>query len=99
MRATIHNGRTGKDGAYNTKHNDRQFDIRNAEHIDPERVKNNRYWNWTGNPKMSFEDAEAAFYEKHIRKHLDAQNARYKTQGQQNRLAEIDREWNDFELE
>lgn len=39
MRATIHNGRTGKDGAYNTKHNDRQFDIRNAEHIDPERVK------------------------------------------------------------
>lgn len=39
MRATIHNGRTGKDGAYNTKHNDRQFDIKNAEHIDPERVK------------------------------------------------------------
>lgn len=31
MRATIHNGRTSKDGAYNTKHNDRQFDIRNAE--------------------------------------------------------------------
>lgn len=27
MRATIHNGRTSKDGAYNTKHNDRQFDI------------------------------------------------------------------------
>lgn len=80
MRATIHNGRTGKDGAYNTKHNDRQFDIRNAEHIDPERVKHNRYWNWTGNPKMSFEDAEAAFYEQHIKQHLDAQNARYRAQ-------------------
>lgn len=64
MRATIHNGRTGKDGAYNTKHNDRQFDIKNAEHIDPERVKNNRYWNWTGNPETTFEAAEAAFYEK-----------------------------------
>lgn len=90
MRATIHNGRTGKDGAYNTKHNDRQFDIRNAEHIDPERVKNNRYWNWTGNPKMSFEDAESAFYEKHIRKHLDAQNARYKTQRHAERVKTMD---------
>lgn len=90
MRATIHNGRTGKDGAYNTKHNDRQFDIRNAEHIDPERVKNNRYWNWTGNPKMSFEDAEAAFYEKYIRKHLDAQNARYEAQRHAERAKTMD---------
>lgn len=90
MRATIHNGRTGKDGAYNTKHNDRQFDISHAEHIDPERVKNNRYWNWTGNPKMSFEDAEAAFYEKQIRKHLDAQNARYKAQRHAERAKTMD---------
>jgi hypothetical protein len=90
MRATIHNGRTGKDGAYNTKHNDRQFDIRNAEHIDPERVKNNRYWNWTGNPKMSFEDAEAAFYEQHIKQHLDAQNTRYRAQRHAERAKTMD---------
>ncbi len=90
MRATIHNGRTSKNGAYNTKHNDRQFDIRNAEHIDPERVKDNRYWNWTGNPKMSFEDAEAVFYEKYIRKHLDAQNARYKAQRHAERAKTMD---------
>lgn len=90
MRATIHNGRTGKDGAYNTRHNDRQFDIRKAEHIDPERVKNNRYWNWTGNPKMSFEDAEAAFYEQHIKQHLDAQNARYRAQRHAERAKTMD---------
>lgn len=90
MRATIHNGRTGKDGAYNTKHNDRQFDISHAEHIDPERVKDNRYWNWTGNPEMSFEDAEATFYEKHIRHHLDAQNARYKAQRHAERAKSMD---------
>lgn len=90
MRATIHNGRTGKGGAYNTKHNDRQFDIRNAEHIDPERVKNNRYWNWTGNPKMSFEDAEAAFYEQHIKQHLDAQNTRYRAQRHAERAKTMD---------
>jgi len=90
MRATIHNGRTSKDGAYNTKHNDRQFDIRNAEHIDPERVKNNRYWNWTGNPETTFEDAEAAFYEKHIKQHLDSQNARYKAQRHAERAKTMD---------
>lgn len=90
MRATIHNSRTGKDGAYNTKHNDRQFDTRNAEHIDPERVGNNRYWNWTGNPKMSFEDAERTFYEKHIKQHLDAQNARYKAQRHAERVKTMD---------
>lgn len=90
MRATIHNGRTGKDGAYNTKHNDRQFDISHAEHIDPERVKDNRYWNWTGNPETTFEAAEQAFYEKHMQKHLDAQNARYKAQRHAERVKSMD---------
>lgn len=90
MRATIHNGRTGKDGAYNTKHNDRQFDISHAEHIDPEMVKDNRYWNWTGNPETTFEAAEQAFYEKYIQKHLDAQNARYKAQRHAERAKTMD---------
>lgn len=90
MRATIHNGRTGKDGAYNTKHNDRQFDIKNAEHIDPERVKLNRYWNWTGNPETTFEAAEIAFYEKHISAHLEAQNARYRAQRHAERAKTMD---------
>ena len=27
MKLTRHNGRTGKNGVYNPKHNDRQFDI------------------------------------------------------------------------
>jgi len=90
MRATIHNGRTSKARAYNTKHNDRQFDIRNAEHIDPERVKDNRYWNWTGNPETTFEAAEQAFYERHIRKHLDAQNARYRAQRHAERAKTMD---------
>lgn len=80
MRATIHNGRTSHLGAFTPKHNDRNFNINHAEHINPERVKLNRYWNWTGNPETTFEAAEAAFYEKHIRQHLDAQNARYTAQ-------------------
>lgn len=89
MRATIHNGRTSHLGAFTSKHNDRNFNIKNAEHIDPERVKNNRYWNWTGK-EISFEDAEIAFYEKHISAHLEAQNARYRAQRHAERAKTMD---------
>lgn len=89
MRATIHNGRTSHLGAFTPKHNDRNFNISHAEHIDPERVRNNRYWNWTGK-KITFEDAEIAFYEKHISAHLEAQNARYRAQRHAERAKTMD---------
>lgn len=90
MRATIHNGRTSHLGAFTPKHNDRNFNISHAEHIDPERVKDNRYWNWTGNPETTFEAAEIAFYEKHISAHLEAQNARYMAQRHAERVRSMD---------
>ena len=89
MRATIHNGRTSNLGAFTPKHNDRNFNINHAEHITPERVKLNRYWNWTGK-EITFEDAERAFYEKHIHRHLDAQNARYRAQRHAERAKTMD---------
>lgn len=89
MRATIHNGRANHLGAFTPKHNDRNFNINHAEHIDPERVKNNRYWNWTGK-EITFEAAEQAFYEKYIRKHLDAQSARYRAQRHAERVKTMD---------
>lgn len=90
MRMTIHNGRAGKDGAYNPRHNDRQFDISHAEHIDPERMPGNVYWNWTGKKDISFEDAERLFYEQHCRTHLDAKNARYVAQRHPERVRTMD---------
>lgn len=88
MRATIHNGRSGKNGTYNPRHNDRNFDISHAEHIDPERTKGNIYWNWTGK-QMSFEDAEKIFYEEHCRKYLDAVNQRYQEQRHPERIRDM----------
>ena len=43
---TKHNGRSGQNGVYNPKHNDRSFNISGSEHIDPERMKQNIYWDW-----------------------------------------------------
>ncbi len=44
MKATRHNGRSGKHGTCDAEHNDRRFDVENSEHIDAERTKMNVYW-------------------------------------------------------
>ena len=44
MKLTRHNGRSGKHGAYNPRHNDRRFDVENSEHIDADRASQNVYW-------------------------------------------------------
>ena len=41
VRATRHNGRKGKDGIFRAGHNDRTFDVDNAEHIDVGRCSMN----------------------------------------------------------
>lgn len=89
MRMTVHNGRAGKNGVYSPKHNDRQFDISSAEHIDPERMPGNVYWNWTGK-NISFEDAEKEFYELHCREHLDAVNQRHRVYRHPERVRDMD---------
>ena len=88
MKLTRHNGRAGKNGAYNPKHNDRRFDIENSEHIDADRAKQNIYWDcYTGfssakireNDKendYSFEKIEQLYYFEHYADHIHAQNER-----------------------
>lgn len=88
MKLTRHNGRTGKNGVYNPKHNDRQFDIDNSDHIDLERVKRNVYWDCyngirsasvTGKEDEivdSFEEVEQLFYKIHYQDYVEGQNAR-----------------------
>lgn len=88
MKLTRHNGRSGKNGAYNPRHNDRRFDVGNSEHIDPERAKRNVYWDCyrgfttaegredTGQPDFTFEQIEKIYYTEHYANHIDLQNAR-----------------------
>ena len=88
MKLTRHNGRAGKNGIYNPKHNDRRFDVEHSEHINPEMTKKNVYWDcYTGiksvefreNPgeeDFSFEEIEKLYYVEHYGDYVDAQNAR-----------------------
>ena len=92
IRATMHNARTGKNGVFLARHNDRQFNTDKAEHIEASRSKENVYWHWMQEeqPQMTFEEAEFAFYEKYCRNHLDAQNSRYKKQRHIERVKSMD---------
>ena len=88
MKLTRHNGRSGKHGTYNPRHNDRRFDVENSEHIDAERARQNIYWDcYRGftthefrenpeQPDFSFEEIERMYYYEHYSDHMEAQNAR-----------------------
>ena len=88
LKLTRHNGRAGKHGTYNPKHNDRSFEIANSEHIDPERVQQNIYWDcYNGirsalQPKDvdsladTFEEVEKLYYKLHYTNFTERQNER-----------------------
>lgn len=88
MKLTRHNGRAGKNGVYNPKHNDRSFDVANSEHIDETRVRNDIYWdcyNGYRSPDVgaqeedladTFDEIEREFYAVHYQGYVDAQTER-----------------------
>ena len=93
MKLTRHNGRSGKHGAYNPKHNDRKFDLKNSDHIDEERAKRNIYWDCyqgfrtaeTDEPEEqmvhSFEEVERVFYNERYFDFCEAQHERNQKNG------------------
>ena len=87
MKASRHNGRSGKHGVYDVKHNDRDFDVEHSEHIDSERTKQNVYWDcYQGYTTMadrgkednfSFNQIEMAYYVDHYSDYVINQNKRH----------------------
>ena len=75
VRVTQHNGRAGKHGVYLAKHNDRQFDVSQASHIDAEKSAQNVYWSYYEG--MSFTDCERKYYEERFSTALNLQNEKY----------------------
>ena len=85
MKVTRHNGRSGKHGVYNPKHNDRQFDVAKSDHIDAARSSGNINWDYQreyrfpeedGPDGISFEDIELNYYRTHYGDYIRNQNAR-----------------------
>ena len=88
MKLTRHNGRAGKNGAYNPKHNNRNFNINNSEHIDEERAKGNIYWDCFNGYRTfydkvkesdianTFEEVEELYYSIYYTEFIYGQNKR-----------------------
>lgn len=107
MKLTRHNGRSGRHGAYNPRHNDRRFDLENSEHIDQERAKQNVYWDCYQGfhfPKdqeqedrivYSFEQIERTFYSEHYDDFCEAQHERNRKAGHSNRDRSTEDLWRD----
>ena len=88
LKLTRHNGRAGKHGTYNPKHNDRSFNLANSDHIDPERAKGNIYWDCfhgfrsaidpqdPDDLAATFSDVERQFYESRYTIFIEGQNER-----------------------
>lgn len=72
MRATQHSSREWG----SARHNDRDFDIRKAGHIDPEKQESNFYGNYFGDEGLSFRDAELLFYQQTFEGMIEDINAR-----------------------
>ena len=99
MRVTTHRGRVCKDGAdkgkvYSTRHNDREFNVVNASHIDGEKSKDNIYMMYNiidkNNIPDTFESHEQQFYDAHFSNWLDAQTERYRKKRNYKRIKTMD---------
>lgn len=93
MRVTVHNGRAGQNGVYSPKHNDRQFNIDHATHIDNSRTNYNFYYHiFEDNiyKFYTFEQAEKQFYEDCFSAALEAKNRRYIDQRHPERVKSMD---------
>ena len=107
MKLTRHNGRSGKNGTYNPKHNDRRFEIGNSDHIDELRARRNVYWDcYQGlhfpedqeqEDKIvySFEEVEKTFYFDRYYDFCEAQHERNRKTGHSGR----DRSTEDLRLD
>ena len=70
VRVTNHSGRVGKKGVYSVKHNDRNFNLEHAKHIDPNKTSENFYWKFNTekipvgerNPDATFDEHESGIF-------------------------------------
>lgn len=83
-RATLHNGRKGKNGVFRAGHNDRAEE-NTADHIDVEKSKDNIYYQRYPEEK-NFEAAEKRFYDEIYQSGLAAKNLRYINQRHSERV-------------
>lgn len=85
MRLTKHSKRIS-----NAKHNDRQFNLQNASHIDSNRTQFNHYWNIYEDSNMTIDEVERKFYEDNFTEEVNRINNNYIKNRHQEKCKSID---------
>lgn len=70
MKVTNRNARQDRAG----KHNDRNFNIDNAPHIQQDRMTDNLYYTYNGDMEHTFDEVEREFYELNFEDYIKKQN-------------------------
>ena len=86
MRTTNTSARKDRAG----KHNDRQFDVSLAAHIDSERSKDNCYYTYDGSKDVPLHEVELKFYKDTFKDYLDAKNEACIERRQYNRVKQME---------
>ena len=98
MKATRH---CGRNSSFSVKHNDRNFDYENVEHINANAEKGNVYWDCvrgkntsenmgSGSYLTSFEEVELKVYEELFSDYVNGQNGRYEARRQYDRIQSVE---------
>ena len=72
MKLTCHTARKDRSG----RHNDRNFDLSYAKHIDASKIKDDKYWTYTGVKDKNLNEIELDYYVEHFQQYIDSQNKR-----------------------
>ena len=72
------------------RHNDRNFDLEKAPHIDKDKSDHNRYWNYQNDKEKSFLEIEKDFYRENFSKTIELQNERNNKARHQERNKSLD---------
>lgn len=85
MKITSINARVDSAG----KHNDRNFDLNAAPHIDKGRSSANKYYTYNGDESSTFRQIEMSFYKDTFSEHLKYQNKKNKENGHKDRNRDV----------
>ena len=86
MKVTVRSSRADRNG----RHNDRNFNVDLATHIDKSKISDNIYYTYNGIDGVTFLDLERQYYEDHFKEAIEAQNRKNEAAGHKDRNRSIE---------
>lgn len=86
MKVTNRNARADSSG----RHNDRNFDLEKAPHINRDKTPDNEYYTYNDEKMMSFRDLELEYYQNNFEQALENQNDKHRKSRHKERIKTLE---------